>query len=74
MVSAFARLRLCPRALVGYEVEGLEHIPADGPALIVFYHGPLPTDMYFLMSKLILYRKRMLASVGDRFLQKVPGL
>lgn len=70
VLSSLVKKRSCK----GYEIEGLENIPTEGPALIVFYHGPLPTDMYFVMAKMILYRRRMLASVGDRFLQLIPGM
>ena len=35
----------------GYEVKGLENIPADGGALIVYYHGALPVDYYYFVAK-----------------------
>lgn len=31
--------------LLGYEVDGLENIPDEGPALLVAYHGTLPLDI-----------------------------
>ena len=34
----------------GYEVVGLDNIPESGPALIVYYHGALPVDYYYLVS------------------------
>ncbi len=59
---------------IGYEVEGLEHIPASGPVLIVFYHGALPIDFYYLFAKIWLYRNRRVRVVADRFVFKIPGM
>lgn len=58
---------------VGYEVEGLEHIPTEGPVLIVFYHGALPIDFYYLFAKIWLYRNRRVRVVADKFVFKIPG-
>jgi 1-acyl-sn-glycerol-3-phosphate acyltransferase len=60
--------------LIGYEVEGLEHIPAEGPVLIVFYHGALPIDFYYLFAKIWLYRNRRVRVVADKFVFKIPGM
>lgn len=57
----------------GYEVEGFENIPDEGPALIIYYHGALPLDYYYLLSKCILFKKRLIQAVGDRFLFSIPG-
>ena len=35
----------------GYEVQGLENIPDEGPAMIIYYHGALPVDYYYLVAK-----------------------
>lgn len=43
----------------GYEVIGIENLPRDGPALIIWYHGALPIDMYFLMAKLAIERDQL---------------
>lgn len=59
---------------VGYEIEGLENIPERGPALLVYYHGALPIDMYYVIAKLLLYKGRLLHPVGDRFLFYIPGI
>jgi len=56
----------------GYEVHGIENIPAGG-ALIVYYHGALPIDFYYFCSHILLYNGRMIRPVGDRFLFKIPG-
>ncbi|XP_076032896.1 DGAT1/2-independent enzyme synthesizing storage lipids [Oratosquilla oratoria] len=57
----------------GYDVEGLEHIPLKGPALIIYYHGAIPLDCYYLVTRTILARNRLIRCVGDNFLEKVPG-
>lgn len=58
----------------GYEVDGLDNIPDNGPALLVYYHGAIPIDYYYLSAKCLLYKKRLIYSVGDRFLFKIPGM
>lgn len=57
----------------GYEVTGMENLPESGPALIVFYHGAIPIDMYYFLARVYLQRNRLVYTVGDRFLWKVPG-
>jgi len=57
----------------GYEVSGMENIPVDTPALLVYYHGAMPIDIYYLIAKTILYKDRLIHTVGDRFLFKIPG-
>lgn len=57
----------------GYEVIGLENVPQEGPALIVYYHGAIPIDMYYLNSRMLLQRERLIYTIGDRFLFKLPG-
>lgn len=57
----------------GYQVQGFENIPDEGPALIVYYHGAIPLDYYYLMAKCILFKRRLIQAVGDRFLFSIPG-
>uniref|UniRef100_A0AC35TVX4 PlsC domain-containing protein n=1 Tax=Rhabditophanes sp. KR3021 TaxID=114890 RepID=A0AC35TVX4_9BILA len=57
----------------GYEVEGLQNIPDSGPALFVYYHGTLPIDIYYLIAKCVLFKKRTLHCVADKFIFKIPG-
>ncbi|XP_015909938.1 DGAT1/2-independent enzyme synthesizing storage lipids [Parasteatoda tepidariorum] len=57
----------------GYEAEGLENIPKEGPALVVFYHGAMPVDWYYLLCKIVLYKERVICAVGDRFLFSIPA-
>lgn len=56
-----------------YEVENFYRIPKTGAALIVYYHGCIPLDHFYLMTKVLLYRKRLIRSVGDHFLFLIPG-
>lgn len=56
-----------------YEVEGFDNIPNEGPALIVYYHGAIPLDYYYLSAKCLLYKKRLIRAVGDHFLFRIPG-
>uniref|UniRef100_A0A182JYD3 PCI domain-containing protein n=1 Tax=Anopheles christyi TaxID=43041 RepID=A0A182JYD3_9DIPT len=57
----------------GYEVCGLENLPDTGSALIIYYHGAIPIDMYYFTARVYLKRQRLIYTVGDRFLNKVPG-
>ncbi|XP_028833116.1 DGAT1/2-independent enzyme synthesizing storage lipids [Denticeps clupeoides] len=57
----------------GYEIHGLEKIPAEGPALIVYYHGAIPVDYYYFLANVIIQKGRTCHSVADHFLFKVPG-
>ncbi|KAG7455143.1 hypothetical protein MATL_G00253420 [Megalops atlanticus] len=57
----------------GYEIHGLEKIPDNGPALIVYYHGAIPIDYYYFLAKVLLHKGRTCHSVADYFLFKVPG-
>uniref|UniRef100_A0A6I8P9F3 Transmembrane protein 68 n=1 Tax=Ornithorhynchus anatinus TaxID=9258 RepID=A0A6I8P9F3_ORNAN len=57
----------------GYEVHGLEKIPQEGPALIIFYHGAIPIDYYYFVAKVFTQKGRICRTVADHFLFKVPG-
>ncbi|XP_050030671.1 DGAT1/2-independent enzyme synthesizing storage lipids [Dermacentor andersoni] len=57
----------------GYEVQGIENIPDTGGALLVYYHGALPLDYYYLVASCLLHKRRLIRGVGDRFLFMVPG-
>jgi len=59
--------------MLGYEISGFEKIPEEGPALLVYYHGALPIDLYYLIANVILHKRRCLRAVGDRFLFIIPG-
>ncbi|KAK8397473.1 hypothetical protein O3P69_004911 [Scylla paramamosain] len=57
----------------GYEVRGLENLPDRGRCLIIYYHGAIPIDIYYLVAHSIIVKGRLIHCVGDRFLEKVPG-
>ncbi|KAH0548373.1 transmembrane protein 68 [Cotesia glomerata] len=57
----------------GYEVVGMENIPIDEPVLFVYYHGAVPIDLYYLIAKMVLLRSKIIHTVADNFLFKVPG-
>ncbi|XP_023222683.1 transmembrane protein 68-like isoform X2 [Centruroides sculpturatus] len=57
----------------GYEVDGFENIPDSSPALLVYYHGAIPIDYYYLMSKCFVEKQRLIRAVGDQFLFRIPG-
>ncbi|CAG9766252.1 unnamed protein product [Ceutorhynchus assimilis] len=57
----------------GYEINGLENLPETGPALVIYYHGAIPIDIYYFLAKIYLSRNRIVHTVADHFLFKVPG-
>ena len=61
-------------SLSGYELIGIEKLPAEGPALLIYYHGALPLDMYYILARLILCKKRRVRNVAATFLFQIPGL
>lgn len=56
----------------GYEIKGIENIP-EGPFLIIYYHGALPIDMYYFIARMQLFKRRLIHTVADRLLFKIPG-
>lgn len=58
---------------LGFEIENLQKIPDRGPALIVYYHGTIPVDFYYLAARCLLEKKRHIRAVGDNFLFHIPG-
>lgn len=60
-------------SFLGYEVNGLENVPIDSPALLVYYHGAIPIDLYYLISRIYLIKAKLVHTVADHFLFKLPG-
>jgi 1-acyl-sn-glycerol-3-phosphate acyltransferase len=58
---------------LGYEVNGLENVPIDSPALLVYYHGAIPIDLYYMISRIYLIKAKLVHTVADHFLFKLPG-
>ena len=44
---------------------------AQGGALLVYYHGAIPVDYYYLVNRVLLLKEVMVRSVVDKFLFKV---
>uniref|UniRef100_A0A023F8P3 Putative phosphate acyltransferase n=1 Tax=Triatoma infestans TaxID=30076 RepID=A0A023F8P3_TRIIF len=57
----------------GYEIEGLENVPEGKPCLFVYYHSTIPVDIYYFIARYYLLRNKVVHTVADRFLFKVPG-
>ncbi|OWF44773.1 transmembrane protein 68-like [Mizuhopecten yessoensis] len=57
----------------GYEIVGFDKIPREGPALLIYYHGTIPIDFYYVIAKTLLDKNRHIRAVGDRFLFHIPG-
>ncbi|KAL3869897.1 hypothetical protein ACJMK2_042523 [Sinanodonta woodiana] len=57
----------------GYELIGLEKLPQHGPGLIIYYHGTLPVDFYYLTALCLIKKNRHIRAVGDKFLFSIPG-
>jgi 1-acyl-sn-glycerol-3-phosphate acyltransferase len=62
------------RAVHGFELNDLDRIPTDGPALLVFYHGFMPLDVWIFGSEVHRQTGRTIRFLADRFLFKTPGL
>ncbi|OTF83839.1 transmembrane protein 68-like protein, partial [Euroglyphus maynei] len=56
-----------------YEIIGIDNLPANGPALLVFYHGTWPCDIYFLIAELYLCKKRIMFTIVERIIYLLPG-
>lgn len=65
--------KLFSRLWHGHQIIGSESLPSSGPALLLFYHGALPVDYYFLVADTLLYRDRLIQTVADKFLFSLPG-
>ena len=55
-----------------HKLFGLENIPTNGPAILVWYHGPIPVDYISLVAKLYLRDGRLVNSVVDKTFQNMP--
>ncbi|NXE63510.1 TMM68 protein, partial [Calcarius ornatus] len=57
----------------GYELHGVKNLP-EGPGILVYYHGAIPIDYLYFLSRLFLWKKRLCLSVADHFVFRLPGL
>ena len=57
-----------------YEVKGMENIPDKGQGvLLVYYHGAIPIDLYYMQANLYLAKGQTCKSIVDNFVLKFPG-
>ena len=54
-------------------MEGLDNLPTSGGAMLLYYHGTIPIDYYYLIARLLLVRGVVVHSVVDHFLFSIPG-
>ena len=52
----------------------MENIPNEGGALLIYYHGALPIDVYYMMGRIKTAKKRNLRNVVAEFLFHFPGM
>jgi hypothetical protein len=52
----------------GYDIDGLDKLPDKGPALLIYYHGTIPIDFYYIIARCLLEKDRHIRAVGDNFL------
>ncbi|XP_064242666.1 DGAT1/2-independent enzyme synthesizing storage lipids-like isoform X3 [Passer domesticus] len=57
----------------GYELHGVKNLP-EGPGILVYYHGAIPIDYLYFLSRLFLWKERLCLSVADHFVFRLPGL
>lgn len=57
-----------------HEVVGMEHIPAQGPVLLVLNHGPVPIDAVLFCHALHRARGRWPRFLGERLIFEHPAL
>ena len=58
----------------GYEIQGLENIPDNEGAILVFYHSTAPTDAgYFLANMFFKRDRKRIVTIVDRVTLGLPG-
>lgn len=62
------------RTYNGYEIKGLDHLPKDRGALIVYYHGLVPLDAWYAGMEVYLKTGRLIRGLADNFVFQTPGL
>lgn len=72
--AMFTALDRIGRWYNGFEARGMENIPLDRPALLVFYHGFIPLDGWYFAGYFTTRTGRVIHGLGDRFLFKTPLL
>jgi len=65
--------KIVMRVWHGQEFRGFENIPSRGGALVVWFHGVIPVDYFGLIAEIQLKHGRMMRSIVDRCLTKIPA-
>ena len=55
-----------------YRIEGFEHVPARGPALLVSFHSMTVIDMFLLCRAIFLRDGRVVRGLTDKLVFKLP--
>jgi 1-acyl-sn-glycerol-3-phosphate acyltransferase len=55
-----------------YEVRGMEHVPDQGAALVVFTHSLATYDIILFGARVYIEKQRLIASLVDRLIFKIP--
>merc|ERR1711971_58395 len=61
------------RYYYSHQIKGMEKIPSEGGAILVWYHGVVPIDYVALVARLYLRDRRMIHSVVHRNFLSLPG-
>lgn len=64
----------CLRTYHRHDVRGLEHVPREGPALILFNHSLATYDTLLLAHAVQQATGRFVRGLGDRLMFRIPGL
>lgn len=62
------------KAYNNYEMHGIEHIPKEGPGLVVMYHGLVPLDLWYALMHFYKETGRLGHGLGDNFVFRTPIL
>ena len=57
----------------GHRIRGFDKIPDKGGAVICYYHGPIPVDYLLLVCHTLLRKGRIIRSIVDRVMIRMPG-
>jgi 1-acyl-sn-glycerol-3-phosphate acyltransferase len=57
-----------------YTVEGLEHVPRTGPALIAGFHAFTIVDVFLLAREIYLRDGRLVRALTDKLMFRIPGV
>ncbi|KAL3319934.1 Transmembrane protein 68 [Cichlidogyrus casuarinus] len=62
------------RIFHGYEVVGMEKISQNKPALLIYYHGTIPLDIYHFVARYVITHGFCPTPIVDNFMLRTPGI